>query len=186
VTSDVLSGLLARHTPRNDAERADLARASGLAAGTADPWHRAHPVHFTASALVVHPPTRRVLLRRHERQQTWLHVGGHGDPGETDPLDIALREGREETGLADLTPWPTAALVHVAFVPVPASPKEPAHEHADLRFLLATQTPDAARPERPTAPLRWLSVPEAREATAEDNLRETLDRVALLFTAEVA
>lgn len=183
MTTDVLSGLLARHAPRNDTERADLDRLTRLAAGTRDPWHRSQPVHFTASALVVHPPTRRVLLRWHERQRTWLNVGGHGDPGETDPLAVALREGREETGLADLAPWPTAALLHVVVVPVPASPKEPAHHHADLRFVLATRTPDTARPERPTAPLRWLSVPGAREATTEHNLRETLDRVAPLLAA---
>jgi 8-oxo-dGTP pyrophosphatase MutT (NUDIX family) len=36
----------------------------------------------------------------------WLQVGGHGDPGEGDPLAIALREAAEETGLSDLVPWP--------------------------------------------------------------------------------
>jgi 8-oxo-dGTP pyrophosphatase MutT (NUDIX family) len=120
-----------------------------------------------------------VLLRWHKRQQAWLQVGGHGDPGETDPLAIALREAREETGLADLTPWPDGSLRHVAIVPVTASvlTSEPAHEHADLRFVFATEKPEAVRPENPDAPLRWLTMSQAAELTAADNLRETLRRL---------
>jgi 8-oxo-dGTP pyrophosphatase MutT (NUDIX family) len=123
-----------------------------------------------------------VLLRWHERQQAWLQVGGHGDPGEDDPLEVARREGREETGLADLRAWPDDSLRHVAVVPVPANEREPAHEHADLRFFLATDRPEAARPEQPTAELRWLDVPSALDLTSEENVRETIRRAAKLFS----
>jgi 8-oxo-dGTP pyrophosphatase MutT (NUDIX family) len=103
-------------------------------------------------------------------------VGGHGDPGESDPLQIALREAREETGLTDLVPWPDAALRHVAVCPVPPSATEPAHEHADLRYFLATANPDAIAPEDDRSPLRWLSIDEAREVIGANNLRLALDR----------
>jgi 8-oxo-dGTP pyrophosphatase MutT (NUDIX family) len=141
------------------------------------------PLHVTASALVVHPASSRVLLRWHERQRAWLQIGGHGDPGERDPLAVVLREGREETGLTDLEPWPDAALRHVVVVPVPANDREPAHEHADLRFVLATQRPEAVRPERPTAALRWLSIGEALHLTSEENVRETVRRAGRLLAA---
>lgn len=175
--------LLDTYRPKDltDAETLELVR--HLAVGVADPWSREQPLHLTSSAIVVHPPTRRILLRWHERQEAWLQVGGHADPGETDPLEIALREAREETGLTDLCPWPDKALVHLSIVPVPARGDEPAHHHADLRFVLATADPDAAVPERPEAPLRWLSVPEALELIGEDNLRETIARVEPLFSA---
>jgi 8-oxo-dGTP pyrophosphatase MutT (NUDIX family) len=172
--------LLAGHRPGTRQESADVARIQALIS-TGDPWSRSLPLHVTVSALVVHPRTRRVLLRWHVRQQAWLQVGGHADPGEVVPVDIALREGREETGLGDLACWPDASLCQVVVVPVPASVKEPAHEHADLRFVLATGTPDQARPENPAAALRWLTVPEAYEITTEANLREFLSRVAELF-----
>jgi 8-oxo-dGTP pyrophosphatase MutT (NUDIX family) len=172
-----LAVLLDQYQPEGEAEIADLRRTRVLAETVHDPWRRDLPLHVTASALIVHPQTARVLLRWHQRQQAWLQVGGHGDPGETDPLAIALREAAEETGLADLTPWPDAQLRHVVIVGVPAGKGEPAHEHADLRYFMATRTPDAARAENEHAPLRWLSIAEAYQATSEVNLRETLDRL---------
>jgi len=105
------------------------------------------------------------------------------DAGERDGLAIALREAAEETGLTDLAPWPDAALRHVVIVPVPAARHEPAHEHADVRFLFATGAPETVRAERPDAPMRWLSLTEARELTGEDNLRETLSRVGHLLVS---
>jgi len=173
--------MLAGYQPTGAAEEADLARVRAFVANSADPWLRSLPLHITASALVVHPDSGRVLLRWHQRQQAWLQVGGHGDPGEAEPLGIAQREAAEETGLTDLVPWPDAQLRHVVIVQVPAGKGEPAHEHADIRFVLATRTPDRIREERPDAPLRWLALAEAQQLTGEDNLRETLRRVASLL-----
>ena len=172
-----VADLLADYQPQTEQETHDLGRILQILWTEPDPWSRATPLHLTASALIVHPGTGRVLLRWHERQQAWLQVGGHGDPGEEDPLAVALREGAEETGLADLVPWPDRALLHAVIVPVPAGRGEPAHEHADLRFVLATASPLAMRAETPDAPLRWLSTAEAARLTSEANLRESLTRL---------
>ena len=93
------------------------------------------------------------------------------------------REAEEETGLADLAPWPDAEIKHVVIVSVPPGKGEPAHEHADVRFIVATQVPGAIQPENANAPLRWLSLAEAREITSQDNLRETLARIEPLLGA---
>jgi 8-oxo-dGTP pyrophosphatase MutT (NUDIX family) len=177
-----LTALLDRYRPQGDTETADLRRVRALVATAADPYRRDLPLHVTASALIAHPPTGRVLLRWHQRQQAWLQVGGHGDPGETDPLAIVAREAEEETGLADLVPWPDGEIRQVAIVNVPPGKGEPAHEHADVRFFMATQTPDAIRPENEHATLRWLTVAGARDTTSEPNLRETLTRIEPMIT----
>jgi 8-oxo-dGTP pyrophosphatase MutT (NUDIX family) len=172
----VISGWLAGYRPRGDTETADVDRMRRLAAAEPDPWLRSLPMHFTASALVVHPDSGRVLLRWHQRMRMWLQVGGHGDAGEGDPLAIALREAREETGLPDLRPWPDDAIRHAVLCDVPAGNGEPAHKHADVRYFLATGRPQDATPESPGALLRWVTVDEARALVGGNNLRHTLDR----------
>jgi 8-oxo-dGTP pyrophosphatase MutT (NUDIX family) len=176
-----LTTFLDRYRPEGDAEPADVQRVRTLLDSTGDPYRRDLPLHVTASALIAHPPTGRVLLRWHQRQQAWLQVGGHGDPGETDPLAIVAREAEEETGLTDLVPWPDAAIRQVVIVRVPPGKGEPAHEHADVRFFMATADPEAVRPENPDAPLRWLTLPEAHATTSEPNLRQALIRMAPLL-----
>jgi 8-oxo-dGTP pyrophosphatase MutT (NUDIX family) len=180
VTSET-SELLDRYRPQGQAETADVDRVRALVHTAEDPWLRTIPLHVTASAVIVDPDSGELLLRWHQRQQAWLQVGGHADPGETSPLSIALREAGEETGLTDLVPWPDPGLRHVAIVSVPAGKGEPAHEHADLRFVLATRRPETASPESPGAPLRWVTPGEAQRTTSEPNLRETLARVQRLL-----
>jgi 8-oxo-dGTP pyrophosphatase MutT (NUDIX family) len=177
----VVKALLAAYQPVGETEAADVARMAGLAAAEQDPWSRALPLHFTASAVVVHPASGRVLLRWHPKHGRWLQVGGHADPGESDPLYIALREAAEETGLHDLVPWPGEQLCHAVVCDVGPSPTEPEHEHADLRYVFATGEPGAIAPEGAGAPLRWLTVEEARVFTGGGNLVATLDRIEPLL-----
>jgi 8-oxo-dGTP pyrophosphatase MutT (NUDIX family) len=175
-----LGEVLAAYQPQTAEEASDLERMRSLVEQCPDPWTRASPLHVTGSAVVVHPPTRRVLLRWHNRMRSWLQVGGHADPGEADPYQIALREAREETGLSDLVAWPDSlqpTVLQIAVVPVPAGKGEPAHEHADVRYGLSTRQPDAIQPEHAGALLRWLPLDEAELAVAEDNLRVCLLRV---------
>jgi 8-oxo-dGTP pyrophosphatase MutT (NUDIX family) len=180
VLSELLTGYQAAVSAPAGEQADDLTRMMRLAAA-ADPWSRATPLHFTASAVVVHPPSRRVLLRWHRRQGRWLQVGGHGDPGESDPLAIALREAAEETGLTDLAPWPDATLRDAVICDVRPSATEPAHQHADLRFLFATGQPEAIIPEDDGSPLRWLTLAEAHAEAEGNNLTRTLDRLAALL-----
>lgn len=174
------------HRPSDPEEAADLERLGCLLeSDTADPWGRAAPVHLTGSALVLYPPSRRVLLRWHEHLGRFLHVGGHGEAGERDPFAVALREATEETALADLVPWPgpEPLLAQVAIVHVPPRRAEPAHEHADLRYLLATATPELARPEKVQAILVWRSIDEALREVGADRLAVCLRLAATMLAA---
>jgi 8-oxo-dGTP pyrophosphatase MutT (NUDIX family) len=160
---DPLTEALAAHRAVDAGEATDLERVRAVVAESGEPWSRLLPLHLTASALVVDPATGNVLLRWHAKQERWLQVGGHGDPGERDPYAIARREAEEETGLTDLRPWPGPhpTLFQVTVVPVVAARGEPPHEHADLRYLLATDSPGDVPPEREGVPLRWCTVDEA-------------------------
>jgi len=180
---DDLRSVLDEYHPSDDGEAADVDRVRRLL-DDGDPWSRDGGLHVTASALVVDPAQRHVLLRWHARMQRWMQVGGHGDPGEHDPWSIALREAREETGLDDLAPLTPAwerMPVQIVIVPVPAGRGEPAHEHADIRYVFVTAEPDRLRAESPDAAVRWMDFQHARAEVTEPNLRAFLDRVERLL-----
>lgn len=110
------------------------------------------PGHLTGSAFVVDPVFDRALLMFHTKLQKWLQPGGHAD-GDTNLANVALREATEETGIEGL------------FVVVPAidvdihrvdPPKEDAHLHLDVRFLVIA--PPGAKPvgNHESQELRWV------------------------------
>ena len=96
------------------------------------------------------------------------------------PARIVAREAEEETGLTDLVPWPDDEIKQVAIVNVPPGKGEPAHEHADVRFFMATARPDAVRAEK-ARPVPLAEPPAERDTTSEPNLRETLVRIEPLL-----
>ncbi len=54
--------------------------------------------HFCASAFVINPLTKKILLIKHKKNGRWTQPGGHIEGNET-PEEAALREVYEETGL---------------------------------------------------------------------------------------
>lgn len=57
--------------------------------------------HFTASAWVVNRERTKVLMIYHNIYQSWAWTGGHSD-GESDLLQTAIREVKEETGVENV------------------------------------------------------------------------------------
>lgn len=62
--------------------------------------------HLTASCLVITPDAGHVLLTHHRRARQWFQFGGHLESSDATLLAAATREGREESGIADVTPDP--------------------------------------------------------------------------------
>jgi 8-oxo-dGTP pyrophosphatase MutT (NUDIX family) len=178
-----LSEALDSYHPSNGQELADHARLRA-ALEAEDIFSRSSALHVTASALVVHPPTQRVLLRWHTKMEQWMQVGGHFDAGETDPRQVALREAYEETGLSDLASAQWYLPLQVVILPVPAYGNEKAHEHADFRYVFVTNQPDRARAESSDARLRWMPFATASTEVREDNLRVYLARTSAMIESQ--
>ncbi|MGZ4449669.1 MAG: NUDIX hydrolase [Nocardioides sp.] len=104
-------------------------------------WRACFPDHLTAGTLVLDQSRELVLLNLHRKARRWFAFGGHCEPGDATLADAALREAREESGLADLR-----------FDPVPAhldehavgfcDPRGEVH-HLDVRYV--AQAPADAR-----------------------------------------
>jgi len=124
--------------------------------------------HLTATAFVV--KDGRTLLHWHKRLQQWLPPGGHMEPNE-DPVQSALREVREETGLATevIATGSSLSFDYPEQLPAPYTilvedipgPDEP-HKHID--FIYFVRPIDGASHDSVDDPtLRWVSAEELRE-----------------------
>ena len=129
--------------------------------------------HVTGSAWIVSPDHSKFLLTHHRKFERWLQLGGHAD-GDPDPLRVALREAREESGLprldvvsSDGVDLPFDVDVHL----VPASGREPAHLHHDIRYLLVAAEGQELRVSDESIELRWFAQARADEILPEGLLR---------------
>jgi 8-oxo-dGTP pyrophosphatase MutT (NUDIX family) len=112
------------------------------------------------------------LLTHHRKLGRWLQLGGHSD-GESDPRQVALREAREESGLARFhflpqadDPLPLDLDVH----PIPAHGGEPAHLHLDVRFLLVAEAGQVLRVSAESKELRWFERGRLADQVDEESL----------------
>lgn len=147
---------LAGHRPGDAVEAASLARTRALVAWLPAPLdEHADPTHVTGSA-IVQDGAGRVLLHRHKRLGRWLQPGGHLEPGET-PWQAAVRETREETGVAAAHPGDGPLLLHVDVHEGPRG-----HVHLDLRYLLHGDGEVALAPAPGESPhVAWWTATEA-------------------------
>lgn len=170
---------LDRFCPGNAQEEADRAEILRCLRGGAAVYGRTAPAHLTASAWVVSPDRRQVLMAYHNLYDSWAWLGGHAD-SETDLLAVALRETREESGLTDVRPV-SEDIFSVEILAVAGHEKHgqyvPSHLHLNVTYLLEAD---------PAAPLRckpdensrvaWFSPEGALAASSEPWMRERVYR----------
>ncbi|GAB3770331.1 ADP-ribose pyrophosphatase YjhB (NUDIX family) [Nocardioides ginsengisegetis] len=126
----VLSGWVAP-TPAQDELRQRYV--DHLAAHDDGVWRGCFPDHLTAGTLVVDESGEHVLLNLHRKARRWFAFGGHCEPGDRTLADAALREAREESGLADLRFDPVPA--HLDEHAVPFCDPRGEVRHLDVRFV---------------------------------------------------
>lgn len=168
-----LDAQLAAHPCADEKEARDVAFVRGfLRAHPADAHLRSQlDGHLTGSGFVLDATRTKLLLLHHGRLNRWLQPGGHGE-GETDPLQIALREIEEETGLRDLQPL-GEGLFDVDVHGIPARPGEPAHLHLDLRYAFVAAASAAPRLSHESRELRWFPLGDL-PADADAALRRAI------------
>lgn len=133
--------------------------------------------HLTGSAWIVDETFSHALLVHHGKLNKWLQPGGHIED-DADMLSAALREAREETGVAVRPHSP--AIFDVDIHEIPARPDEPAHFHYDIRFLLIADRTAPLVVTSESKDLAWVALDKIEPLTQEESVlrmvRKTLQQ----------
>jgi 8-oxo-dGTP pyrophosphatase MutT (NUDIX family) len=135
------------------------------------------PGHFTASAFVLGPDQKTLLLIYHGKLHRWLQPGGHVEVEDADLAHAARREVQEECNLeADdlelLQEHPFDIDIH----PIPARQDEPAHEHFDVRFLFRCSSM-RARAGDEVLDLRYVPLDEIDKLESDASVMRAVHRL---------
>jgi len=153
----VLTDRIRLHRPADAVEAAHRDAILLFLGSGGDPFDRRRyiPGHLTGSAFVLDAARNHLLLLHHAKLDRWLQPGGHAEAGETDPLAVAMREAREETGIpaTPISETPFDLDVHV----IPARKDEPAHLHLDIRYLLKAPPGAGPRASAESKDIRWVA-----------------------------
>jgi 8-oxo-dGTP pyrophosphatase MutT (NUDIX family) len=172
-----LALLLNEYVPSDAREAEYRAAMSTLLQTAPDPLAATHyvPGHFTASAFVLSPDCRELLLIFHSKFERWLQPGGHIEPDDESVLSAALREAREETGLSTLAPL-RKTLFDIDVHEIAARKDKPAHLHFDLRFLLRTENRAHAAGSDARA-ARWFTWSEIAAVASDESVARAVRKL---------
>lgn len=111
--------------------------------------------HVTGSAFILDKSGDNALLMHHSKLDKWFQLGGHCD-GDSDVLNVAIKEAQEESGIMGIAP------VHVTIFDIdihriPENNREKAHDHYDVRFLLQVTSDEQLVQNSESKELRWIA-----------------------------
>lgn len=144
-----------------------------------DVFARSHvdPGHFTASAFVLCPEGRRLLMVHHTKLGRWLQPGGHIEPTDVSLYAAAQREVSEETGVSELEPL-GSGIFDVDIHLIPPSAREGAHSHFDVRYAFRARTESLVAAAEVQA-ARWVELDAVRELNPEESVIRCVERLRL-------
>ena len=175
-----LEEALERYLPWNEQEERDLAEILRRLRSGEELYSRDNAsAHLTASAWVVSPDRTQVLMAYHNLYDSWSWLGGHAD-GDRDLLAVALREVREESGLAEVRPV-SPAIYSVEILTVDGHEKRGAyvssHLHLNVTYLLeADPALPVRKKEDENRAVAWFGREAAVAASSEPWFRERIYR----------
>ena len=160
-----------KYRPCNEQEQRDKAVILAFLEKNVDAFLRSNLLaHMTASSWIVNPERTKTLMVYHNIYDSWSWTGGHAD-GETDLLAVALREAREETGIAHVRPV-SPEIFSLEVLTVDGHEKRgayvPSHLHMNVTYLLEAEESDTLHICREeNSGVAWFSLEEALKASTE-------------------
>lgn len=167
----ILREQILAYQPCNEQEQKDKQLILDFLQANSDAFLRTNRIgHMTASAWVTNRERSKVLMVYHNIYDSWSWCGGHAD-GETDLLQVALKECREETGLKHVRPV-SEEIFSLECLTVDGHEKRGAyvssHLHLNVTYLLEADDTDVLSVcEGENSGVRWFSPEGALAASTE-------------------
>ena len=166
--SEILRQLRA-HPPLDEREHKMLERITDFVRSHEACFDRSFQMgHLTGSAWVVDRDCTHALLTHHAKLGIWVQLGGHVED-DPDMLSAAWREAREESGLQDTIPV-SNQIFDVDVHEIPASSREPAHFHYDIRYMFEADRSAELRVTPESKSLRWIALENITKVTQEESI----------------
>lgn len=114
-----------------------------------------------------------MLVIEHRRLGTWLPIGGELEPGET-PLEAAVRELREETGLSAMFPTVIGALDGVPAGLIGYEEHQAGSKGLHMNFVFVAEVAADAEvtPNEEFGAFRWVNRSELDRLDSPLNVRQ--------------
>ena len=169
---------LERYVPFNEQELRDRNTILRLLQTQEDIFLRSNLIaHMTASAWVVNADKSRALMAYHNIYDSWSWLGGHAD-GETDLLQVAIREVQEEGGIRNVRAV-SEDIFSVEILTVDGHVKKgayvPSHLHLNITYLLEADDTELTHvKEDENSGVAWFTLEGAVESSSEPWFRERI------------
>ncbi len=126
--------------------------------------------HFTASSWVLNKDRTKVLMIYHNIYKSWAWTGGHSD-GDSNLLNVAIREVKEETGVKYVKPI-SDNIFSLEIICVNGHVKRgkyvSSHVHLNITYLLeADEDEELKIKEDENSGVRWVDIDKAVELSNE-------------------
>lgn len=167
---------LESYKPRNSQEVTDKKAMLEFIKSNNDCLDRTNLVaHFTSSAIITDVTMSKVLFAYHNIYDSWSWVGGHND-GDSDFLNVALKEATEETGVKNIRPY-NKEIMMIDILPVTRHIKRGQqvghHLHLNITYLLVADTSDELiiKPDENSG-VKWFDIESVLDYVSEEDMKE--------------
>ncbi|MDZ7900489.1 MAG: NUDIX hydrolase [Arcicella sp.] len=124
--------------------------------------------HVTGSAWIVDKSHQFTLLTHHRKLDKWFQTGGHCD-GDSDVMNVALKEAQEETGLSDIQAI-NPNIFDIDIHEIPERKGIPTHLHYDVRFLFEADINEPLTVSSESTGLAWVALSEVSKLNDSESI----------------
>jgi len=136
--------------------------------------------HLTSSGFIVNKKRDKVLMIHHNIYNSWGWTGGHAD-GDSDLLEVAIKEAKEETGITNVRPI-IDDICCIDILTVKGHIKKgkyiAPHLHLSVAYVLeADETEEVKVKEDENSGVKWVDIDRVLELTDEEHMKDVYSKL---------